>query len=199
MKNSIPPKDDQRVRLSKSMLKTALIQLLKIKPLQSITVKELCEMAQINRGTFYAHYYDIYQLMEELEDEMLLELQQLLQRNSVIVNPVSDRPSSFITSIIEFFTNNKEMCTILIGENGDKKFVNKIIQIGKDKCIEEYGRLFTSSNPLQVEIFYTFVSHGFVGLIQFWMQNEAQISKESLARSVESIITEGVSYFKRPL
>lgn len=199
MEHCQTPKVDQRVRITKNMLKSALIQLLKEKPLPSVTVKELCASAQINRGTFYTHYYDIYQLMEEIEDEMLLELQKLLQSNPVITSPTSEQSSSFITSIFEFINNNKEMCKILLGDNGDKNFIYKIIQIGRDKCIEEYRELFHTSNPLQAEVFYTFVSHGFLGLIQFWLQNESHISKDSLARSAECIITEGVNYFNHSL
>ena len=49
-------KEDGRVRITRQMIRTALLNLLREKPLQHITVRELCEKASINRGTFYAHY-----------------------------------------------------------------------------------------------------------------------------------------------
>ena len=50
---------DHRVRVTKLMLRKAFTELLSKKPLQSISVKELCELAGINRGTFYTHYQDL--------------------------------------------------------------------------------------------------------------------------------------------
>ena len=55
-------KEDHRTRLTKMMILNAMTGLLKEKPIQNITVKELCERAEINRGTFYLHYHDIYDL-----------------------------------------------------------------------------------------------------------------------------------------
>ena len=62
---------DQRVRLTKSMIKSAFLDLLSKKNVRHITVRELCEKAQINRATFYAHYMDIYDLKQQLENELL--------------------------------------------------------------------------------------------------------------------------------
>ena len=62
---------DQRVRLTKSLIKDAFLELLSRKNVRHITVRELCEKAQINRATFYAHYMDIYDLKEQLENELL--------------------------------------------------------------------------------------------------------------------------------
>lgn len=62
---------DQRVRLTKMLLRRALTELLKQKPVQSISVKELCEKAGIHRGTFYAHYTDIFDLLAQVEEEMM--------------------------------------------------------------------------------------------------------------------------------
>lgn len=61
-------KNDQRIRLTKMLIRKAFTELLQNKPVQSISVKELCTAAGINRGTFYAHYTDIYDLMHQIED-----------------------------------------------------------------------------------------------------------------------------------
>ena len=64
------PANDHRVRVTKMLIRRAFTDLLKQKPLQSITIKELCAAAGINRGTFYAHYTDIYDLLAKIEEEM---------------------------------------------------------------------------------------------------------------------------------
>ena len=56
--------NDLRVRVTNMLIRRAFMELLKQKPLQNISIKELCEKAEINRGTFYAHYTDVYDLLK---------------------------------------------------------------------------------------------------------------------------------------
>ncbi len=58
------------------LIRGAFTDLLRQKPIQNITIKELCERAGINRGTFYSHYTDIYDLRDNIEDEMTREFQK---------------------------------------------------------------------------------------------------------------------------
>ena len=55
--------NDHRSRVTKMLIRKAFMELLRQKPLASISVKELCELAGINRGTFYSHYQDVYDLL----------------------------------------------------------------------------------------------------------------------------------------
>lgn len=71
--------NDHRVRITKLLIRRSFTDLLKTKPIQSISVKELSDRAGINRGTFYTHYQDIYALLEEIENEMLIEFSQALE------------------------------------------------------------------------------------------------------------------------
>ena len=64
-------KNDARVRYTQKVLKDSLLQLLEKKPINKITVKEVCELAELNRATFYAHYTDCLDLLESIENEML--------------------------------------------------------------------------------------------------------------------------------
>ena len=66
-------KQDRRVKKTKKILKQALARLLLEKDLKDITVKELTTIADVNRGTFYLHYKDVYDLYEQLENETLNE------------------------------------------------------------------------------------------------------------------------------
>jgi len=69
---------DRRVRRTKAMLRGALTELLKTKPVNEISVTELTRLADVNRGTFYGHYKDIFDMVEQLENEMFQEFNDLL-------------------------------------------------------------------------------------------------------------------------
>ncbi len=64
-------KSDARVRYTQRVLKESFLSLLREKPINKITVKEVCELAELNRATFYAHYSDCFELMENIEQELL--------------------------------------------------------------------------------------------------------------------------------
>ena len=59
-------KTDRRIRKTKQQLQEGFIHLRKSKSIKDITVKELCELTDLNRGTFYLHYKDIYDLLEDV-------------------------------------------------------------------------------------------------------------------------------------
>ena len=66
--------ENRRVKMTKSMMKEALLELLEKKPLDKITVKDVCENADVNRSTFYSYYESIEQLLLEIEDDVLNQL-----------------------------------------------------------------------------------------------------------------------------
>ena len=72
------PGKDHRTRVTKMLIRRAFTDLLRVKPVQSISIKELCEKAGVNRGTFYAHYASVHDLLMQMEDEMLAEINEVL-------------------------------------------------------------------------------------------------------------------------
>lgn len=69
-------KKDLRVIKTKAHLQEALLQLLKEKALDKITISELCKRANVNRGTFYLHYQDIPELFGEYFEELTADLRK---------------------------------------------------------------------------------------------------------------------------
>ena len=71
-------KTDARVRYTCKVIQDAFLDVLKEKPISRITVKEVCDKAEINRGTFYKHYQDCYDLLDKIEEEGLREFEKML-------------------------------------------------------------------------------------------------------------------------
>ena len=69
--------EDRRVRRTKQLIKQSLIELMHEKPFKDITVKDITERADLNRGTFYLHYVDIYDLLSKIEDETLQAIEEM--------------------------------------------------------------------------------------------------------------------------
>lgn len=185
--------NDHRTRITKMLIRKAFTDLLERKAIQSISVKELCETAGINRGTFYAHYTDIYDLLEKMEEEMLEDFKEALE-------PLLDEKGTELTplkvtaSIFQCLKDNADICTVTLGDFGDKAFAKKLISIGQERCVESYTAYFEQLDRRKLEYFYSFVSAGCIGLLQKWLAEGRKESVEEIAAMSEGIMRCGI-YF----
>lgn len=127
---------DRRIRKTRKVIRECLTELLKEKRIQDITVREIAEKADINRGTFYLHYKDIFDLMEQIENELLEELEEVLRRYRA--SDLLTNPAVVFTEVFHLVKENSGMVSILIGENGDINFVNRLKDIVREKCLRDW-------------------------------------------------------------
>lgn len=192
------PKNDYRVILTKKMFRQALTALLMKNTLQSITIKELCEIAGVNRGTFYSHYTDIYDLMDSIEKEMLVELKKTIEEFQV--NNGKNKggsPFSIYFLIFKFFLKNTDMCTILLGENSDRRFVTQLLDMGQEMCIQIYGPKYPKASEKDIKMFYNFIASGCIGLLQYWINNGMTMPVDEISIVIGNIISGGESFLKK--
>lgn len=181
---------DRRVRKTKRQLRQALTTLLQEKPIQNITVREITEMVDINRGTFYLHYKDVYDMLEQIETEIFEEFDHLL--NDHPDDPL-DKPLPLLNDVFTYFTDNADMAIALMGPNGDHAFVDKLKHLVKDRCFYEWMQMYSNRDTKKFEYFYSFVVYGCIGLFQTWLETGMQESPEIMAALAEQMILKGVA------
>ena len=186
---------DHRTRVTKMLIRKAFTQLLSTRPIQAITVRELCERAGINRGTFYAHYRDIYDLMEQIETEMMEDFQAVLEPLLVAKGP-GLTPLQITTMIFRCLKENADICTVTLGPYGDKTFARRLINLGQKRCLESYTAFFEGASRKQLEYFYSFVCAGSIGLLEKWLAEGMQQSVEEIARMTEDIMMYGIGFLR---
>ena len=113
---------DRRVRKTKKQLRQALMDLMSEKPSKSISVRELAERADINRGTFYIHYKDVGDLLQRLEDEMAERLILVCKKYAYANTEVNAFP--YLTELYRFAQDNADLCLVLLGPNGDRAYTD---------------------------------------------------------------------------
>jgi AcrR family transcriptional regulator len=158
---------DARVRYTKKTLRDCFIALLKEKPIQNITVKELCEMAEINRATFYTHYANPYDLMKQIEDELFEEL-----TNKVLLK-FGAKESEFdelMKLAFDIVAENRELCQILFSENGNNRFLNRVLRLARDSSFSRWRKDYPGVSKYQLEYLFAFVVNGAVAVIEQWLQ-----------------------------
>lgn len=92
-------KMDRRVRKTRALLLQGLVKMLETHDIQDISVKELTELVDINRGTFYLHYDDIYDMLHKIEDEMFLEFNEIMEQKPVVTNSLASQGRCWNSSI----------------------------------------------------------------------------------------------------
>lgn len=186
------PGKDHRTRVTKMLIRRAFTDLLRVKPVQSISIKELCEKAGVNRGTFYAHYASVHDLLMQMEDEMLSEINEVLA--SLLPEDGGDVSSLRIsTELFQCLKDNADLCTVTLGDFGDKSFAVRMLNMGWEKCLDAYSRYFRSASPREIAYFYAFVSEGCIGLLRRWLREGMTTSAEDIAALAEKLMLQGAS------
>lgn len=159
-------KTDKRIRYTKMFLKESLISLMKEKPVSRITVKELCERAEINRATFYSHYQDQYDLLEQTEQELIDETNLCIR--SLVESPDENRLKQVTAEILKIIDTNLDCVRVLWGKNGDMQFQEKMTQIFHDQFISLLPGN-GEENRLEHEFTYVYTINGCIGVIRRWI------------------------------
>lgn len=181
---------DRRVRKTKKQLRQGLTELLEEKSAKDITVRELSERVDINRGTFYLHYKDIFDMVEQIEIEMFEDFHNVLTKHST--NSLNGKPLPMLIDIFRFIAENADMCKVLIGKYGDMAFVNRLKGLVKDRCLNEWMVIFDTGKSQNFEYYYSFIVSGCIGLLQNWLENGFKETPEYMASLAEQMIMTGI-------
>ena len=165
----MPVKTDRRIRKTKAQLRTGLAKLLQKKSIKEITVKELVELVDINRSTFYLHYSDIYNMLSSIEEELLEEIRQTILNHPV--SPFNESSFPFIEDIFQILEENKDICCALLGHNGDIAFLHRIESLISDHSLSVLRVTFPETIE-DLKYSYSFCLSGCIGLVKTWLTSD---------------------------
>jgi len=181
---------DRRVRKTTKLFRQGLMELMREKSIKDISVRELTDKVDVNRGTFYLHYHDIYDMVEQIENEMIEELIKLLN-----IHPqkgLQSEPLPILIEVFTFLSNNTDIATVFLGNHGDLYFADKIKNIVKDQLINEWlFKDFSGQKKENIEYFYAFIFAGCIGIFRAWLESDLKRTPTEMATIAEQIILHG--------
>lgn len=181
---------DRRVRYTKMVLKQALLELMLKEPIAKITVTDVCSLADVNRGTFYAHYRDVYDLLEQIQNEMIDEIQKAIPtkfyRGSLRV---------MLSYIMNAVQDNREFCKVMFSDHGDKQFLAKLLNTAHNEALEQWRTANLDMSEAEMEQIYAFNAGGASRIIEDWVISDSSQSPEELAEFIEKISLYGIYAF----
>ena len=185
-------KTDRRVKYTKMVITNSLIKFLKQKPISKISVKEICEDADINRATFYAHYLDQYDLLQQIEDEVIHNIVRYLEGFNFKDNYLTS--IEITEKILVYVKENSELFDLLLNSNGDIKFYQEVIRIiGWKHFVPIIGD--DSLKEEDAEYIFYFLASGAVGVIQMWLKNGMNKTAGEIAELILKTSINGRSSF----
>ena len=169
---------------TKKQIKIALAQLLQNKELKDITVQEVAQKADISRTTFYNYFYDVYDIYEQLEKEVLAELGLLT------LNFHDDPSEDFGGELFDYIMQNPEIFKMIFSPYNTVELRAKIANM-----IEGVFRLIqTEKNAVkiddnQLDYFIAFWASGCIAVIEQWVRKDFSPSKDYIRKSLTEIET----------
>ena len=185
---TLQKKEDRRVRRTKKLLTQALTQLLQEKQINEITVKELTDLADMNRGTFYLYYKDIFDMLEKIEDGLFEALEEIVFLHEH--DDVSQQTKPILLDLFRFIEDNQEMCRVLLSPHGDMNFLHRLNEVVREKCLQMWPNK-EDKNDATFEYHYSFVVYGCVGVFRAWLNSECQEPAEKMAEMADAMIRRG--------
>lgn len=158
-------KNNKRRRESAEKIKNAFFELLKTEELSKIKVSEVCNMADINRSTFYSAYSDIYDLADKIIKEMESEVDFLLGKEEIWQCNETD-----FLKLLKHIKENQRLYT----------FYFKLGYESKDLRICVVKDLKDGFNEKYLDYHITFFKNGFNAIVKMWLERGCKESPEEI-------------------
>lgn len=173
--------DSRRVKMTKILLKNSLIDIMKDKSIHTISIKEICEGADVNRSTFYRHYDTQYDLYDDIIEDIASDLADIYNGYES-----GDKMSiAFLTKIFEYIENNRETFLAILSDNGK-------ISLG-EAFIRFTSRFIEIDRVSEASLYVTqFIAAGLTSTLWTWLNKENRRSPRELALLLYSIIMNGM-------
>lgn len=182
-------KESRRVSLTKKMLRDSLCQLLIKNNIQKISIKQICEVADVNRTTFYAHYCDRYELLRDVENEVEKGVAAEINR-SRLRNASQD---SLLELFFKYIRDNIEKVRLIFKNTSDGKFAKSLAEISVRLCVsdEKLSKLKEETR----EFIYQYIINGSLSIIEKFVGNEINKTPKELAAMFRTLVNGSVSAF----
>ncbi len=182
-------KIDRRVRKTKRQLQSGLIQLLQEKSIQKITVRELSDLVDINRGTFYLHYKDVFDMLDQIENKLAEDFLEILNHYPSLI--VKSNLLPLLVEVFSYIASNEGMMRVVFLKSSDDLFLDRLKNIAKERVFYDWQRRHLANASNEIEYFFSYFLSGCIGLITQWLETGIKETPEQLAKLTESMILYG--------
>lgn len=177
-------RDDRRVEFTKRLLRQSITGLMHSKPIAKITVKEICETAELNRGTFYAHFSDQYDLLRHTED---VETERVIKQVVKIARCPAEEREALCIEMMHSVRENSVIWGALLSENGNADFSKRMFEKLFAQLVEV--GVCREDDPC-AKLMVTYMMVGCIGMASYWLNGESAVSSEQVGKQLYRVLSE---------
>lgn len=180
---------DRRVGRSKRMIENSFFELLDQKPVNKITIKDICDAADINRTTFYRYYQDYPDFLRNMQDVAAGKILQAF--DTYQFDAVTDTTVDMLFSNIR---NNKNLFAFLFQSDLNQDVIRIIQQYVREKTREGWQK-HSDLSDLQFDVMITYVLYGQFGVLKLWYDSSFMLDEEELKKIYINIMHHGIKEY----
>lgn len=176
---------DLRVQRSRASLEQALFELTVEKGFSHVTVRDIAERAKVNRSTFYRHYVDKYDLLNQYLDQLQRDVAEAAARAEKAAGAHEERVPAGLRLLLEHVREHAPFFRVMLGKYGDPAFVNRFRQLSERRYRQLFARFdphSTSPSPPPIEMRLRYISYAFVGAVLWWLEQDPPCPTDQFAR-----------------
>lgn len=156
------------------------------KKFTDITVRDITERIDLNRGTFYLHYANTYDLLHKLENDILGDVQTMIDEHYSEADVGALQP--IFEPILNYIVENKNICSTLFVNNSGSNFFDKMYQLIYKNGVHIIHRRFPTASDEKLNYLLSFITYGLVGLIKEWFDTDMALDKKEIIKMAEDML-----------
>lgn len=172
-------KNNRRSQMTKKIIQQEFLQLLQNKALDAITITEIAQAADINRGTFYKYYTDPRDLMNQIETEFFRDVLQRL-------NTEQPNFDSWLENLLVIFVENRQLATIILLNQTKEQNFNSLLKEIKPASIAHFSAVFGTHNEADLELYFSYFISGALGCIKTWLLQYPKKTPQEIVQILQS-------------
>lgn len=176
----------------KDKIRDIFWELYKDNPIEKISVTEITKLAKCNRGTFYLYYKNVSDVLQETEDEVFAQMSFAGEQILSFLLEGKELPKEKLQFFLSVFEGNEKYISILLGRNGNPRFVYRLKKIFKEKVIKVLN-IDTKICPPTVNYTLEYMISAHVNIINFWFEQKKNISFDELILLLRAILQNGAA------
>ncbi|GEP19416.1 TetR/AcrR family transcriptional regulator [Pediococcus argentinicus] len=180
-------KDNIKVARTLNQIQIAVIDLINTKGLSKITVRDITSAAKINRGTFYLHFKDKFDLIDQYEANILEKLTETFKKYTPLLPRSESEIEQLSLEALTYLNSERRLLRALLSENGDPVFTNKIkhmLQYVLRETLIKQKELMVKKSAIPAKYAQEMALDSIVGLVIFWILEDEPDSVKEVAQII---------------
>jgi AcrR family transcriptional regulator len=189
-------KMDRRQLRTKQLLRKTLFVLMEEKAIESITVTDISNRADINRGTFYLHFRDVSDMLEQIKEEMFEKIRKVviqMDLRELMEYASKGEPYPILVKIFEEFVSNADFFKAIFGPNGDMSFARRLKEFMSNHIFNKLTYLQPQDENLLVprDFIIAYMSSANLGVVLHWFESGMKLSPLEMGQIMTQLVSHG--------